>query len=101
MGSERFPAISEAVHYFKETEGGKVTVCKIVEDYAKEYAKEHAHEYAKDIVEEYAKEYAKDTVIQLISNYLSSGATEEDAIKNLKVSKEDVEKAKQLLTVAN
>ncbi len=31
----RFPALSKAVKYFKETEGGLGKMCKTVEDYAK------------------------------------------------------------------
>ena len=34
----KFPKLSEAVKYFKKTEGGRAEVCKIIEDYAKEYA---------------------------------------------------------------
>ena len=36
--SEKFPAISGAIGYFKGTEGGQAEVCKQVEDYAKKYA---------------------------------------------------------------
>ena len=43
----RFPELSEAVKYFKETEGGFGEMCKTVEDYAKNYAKNYAEDYAK------------------------------------------------------
>ena len=36
--------ISNAISYFKETEGGQSEMCKIVEDYAKEYAKNSIQE---------------------------------------------------------
>jgi glycerol-3-phosphate dehydrogenase len=35
-----YPALSEAIHHFKDTEEGRGTVCERVENYAKEYAKE-------------------------------------------------------------
>ena len=41
---EKFPALSKAVKYFKETKGGIGEMCKTVEEYAKEYAKEYAEE---------------------------------------------------------
>ena len=37
---EKFPELSKAVKYFKETEGGFGEMCKTVEDYAKDYAEE-------------------------------------------------------------
>lgn len=43
----RFPELSKAVKYFKETEGGFGEMCKTVEDYAKDYAKNYAEDYAK------------------------------------------------------
>lgn len=36
----KFPELSKAVKYFKETEGGFGEMCKTVEDYAKDYAEE-------------------------------------------------------------
>ena len=36
----KFPKLSKAVKYFKETEGGFGKMCKTVEDYAKNYAEE-------------------------------------------------------------
>ena len=42
--NEKFPRISEAINYFKGTEGGQSEMCKIVEDYAKEYAKDSIEE---------------------------------------------------------
>ena len=52
--NEKFPQISNAISYFKETEGGQSEMCKIVEDYAKEYAKSSIQEAieAKKLAEE-------------------------------------------------
>ncbi len=43
----KFPKLSKAVKYFKETEGGLEEMCKTVEDYAKNYAKDYAEEREK------------------------------------------------------
>lgn len=43
----RFPELSKAVKYSKETEGGFREMCKTVEDYAKDYEKNYAEDYAK------------------------------------------------------
>lgn len=43
----KFPELSKAVRYFKETEGGLGEMCKTVEDYARNYAKDYAEEREK------------------------------------------------------
>ncbi len=43
----KFPELSRAVKYFKETERGFGEMCKTVEDYAKNYAKDYAEEREK------------------------------------------------------
>lgn len=43
----KFPNLSKAVKYFKETEGGLVEMCKTVEDYARNYAEDYAREREK------------------------------------------------------
>ena len=43
----KFPELSKAVRYFKETEGGFGEMCKTVEDYARNYAKDYAEEREK------------------------------------------------------
>ena len=43
----RFPELSKAVKYSKETEGDFGEMCKTVEDYAKDYEKNYAEDYAK------------------------------------------------------
>ena len=59
--NEKFPLISNAISYFKETEGGQSEMCKIVEDYAKEYAKNSIQEAieAKKLADE-AKKLAEE-----------------------------------------
>ena len=59
--NEKFPQISNAINYFKGTEGGQSEMCKIVEDYAKEYAKSSIQEAieAKKLAEE-AKKVAEE-----------------------------------------
>ena len=39
-----FPKLSNKVRYFKNTEKGRVEMCQIVEEYAKEYAKDAIRE---------------------------------------------------------
>lgn len=43
----KFPELSKAVRYFKETEGGFGEMCKTVEDHARNYAKDYAEEREK------------------------------------------------------
>lgn len=43
----KFPELSKAVRYFKETEGGFGEMCKTVEEYARNYAKDYAKEREK------------------------------------------------------
>ena len=44
----KFPELSKAVKYFKETEGGRSIVCESVEKYAKSYAAESRAEGRKE-----------------------------------------------------
>ena len=43
-----YPSLSEAVNYFKQSEGGKCEMCKSIESYAREYAQEYAKEREKE-----------------------------------------------------
>ena len=52
--NDKFPQISNAISYFKETEGGQSEMCKIVEDYAKENDKESGR--SEDIPQERGSE---------------------------------------------
>lgn len=75
--NKKFPALSEAVKYFKETEGGRDIVCKSVEDYANLRADESR--------------------IKMIADYLSNGGTEEVVLTMMKASEEELRQAKELL----
>lgn len=44
----KYPELSKAMKYFKQTEGGRSEVCKTVEDYAKDYAKDYAAACARE-----------------------------------------------------
>lgn len=48
----RFPRLSDKIQYFKNTEKGRGEMCKLVEDYAKEYAKEESKKTAKIMLQE-------------------------------------------------
>ncbi len=45
-----YPSLSEAVNYFKQSEGGKCEMCKSIESYAREYAQEREKENTKGII---------------------------------------------------
>ncbi len=40
--NEKFPWFKKAVDYLKDTEGGRESMCKVMEEYAKEYSREEA-----------------------------------------------------------
>ena len=99
--NEKFPQISNAINYFKETEGGQSEMCKVVEDYAKEYAKSSIQEAieAKKLADE-AKKYADSTIERnnrLIVNILAGRSYEEAALM-LGISVEEVKQAEAALT---
>jgi hypothetical protein len=54
---ELYPNLSEAVNYFKQSEGGKCEMCKSIESYAQEYAREYAKEYAQEREKEIIKNH--------------------------------------------
>ena len=91
--NEKFPAISNAVKYFKDTEGGRGEVCKSVELYAKEYAREYAKEYA--------KEYARGERAEIIANMLHEGMQPEEIARICKIPLAEIEEVeKSLLATA-
>ena len=79
--NEKFPATSKAFKFFKETEGGQAIMYKTVEDYAEKRGMERFEEGR----------------IKTIAEFLSNGGSEADAVKLLKASDEDLNKAKELL----
>ena len=48
VSDTRFPQMSQRMSYLKQSEGGRKMACKIVEEYAKEYAEERLDEYSKE-----------------------------------------------------
>ena len=60
---QNFQKLCNRVKYFKETQKGVSNMCKLVEDYAKEYA------------EKYAKEYAEQQSIENAANLLKNGVS--------------------------
>lgn len=77
----KFPELSKAVKYFKETEGGRSEVCKTVENYAMDYALD------------YAKTYAKKERIDAIQNMLELGLSKEQILT--KYSEEEIKMAEK------
>lgn len=62
-----FPKLSKRMKHFKNPQGGFYEMCKIMEDYAKQYAEE----YAEDVKSEAILSVQKDTIKSLISNGLN------------------------------
>ncbi len=81
----RFPKLSKAVKYFKETEGGG-EMCKTVEDYAKNYA------------EDYAKEKLSEERMNTIRKMLQNGFSRE-RILSLDYSENELETVEKELPV--
>ena len=73
----KFPELSKAVKYFKETEGGLGKMCKTVEDYARNYAKDYAEERAKISREEGRSEGLAEGRLEAIRKMLGSGLSRE------------------------
>ena len=78
---DRYPELSKAMKYFKQTEGGRSEVCKTVEDYARDYAMQERSEERLDA----------------IRNMIELGLTKEQILK--KYSEKEYEKAEQELLV--
>ena len=45
-----YPNLSEAVNYYKQSEGGKCEMCKSIESYAQEYARDYIEKEKKEII---------------------------------------------------
>lgn len=73
----KFPELSKAVKYFKETEGGFGEMCKTVEDYAKNYAKDYAEEREKIGRSEGLAEGRSEERMNAIRKMLQSGISRE------------------------
>ena len=84
----KFPELSNAVRYFKQTEGGLGEMCKTVEDYAKNYAKDYA--------EEREKLGRKEERLNAICKMLQSGLSR-DLILSMDYSETELEAAEKEL----
>ena len=80
----KFPEISKAVKYFKETEGGRSEVCKTVENYARSYA------------EEAVAEGRAEERLEAIKNMLKQSYTKE-AILNLNYTEKEIQMAENAM----
>ena len=83
---ERYPELSKAIKYFKQTEGGRSEVCKTVEDYARNYAKD------------YAMQERSEERLDAICRMIKKNYSKED-ILDLGYSEKEYEKAEQGLLV--
>lgn len=74
------PVLRERVRYLKETKGGNVEMCELVEEYAEKRAKRYAEEREMQVKLELAKNLIENTVLSL-----------EDIAKNVKLPLATVE----------
>lgn len=73
-GDVFYPVLAKQIHYYKETEGGRVTMCKAV----------------KELAEKWAEESRLDTIVNNVRSIMESmQLTTEQAMDALKISEED------------
>lgn len=94
----KFPQLSKAVKYFKETEGGLGEMCKTVENYAKNYAEDYAKEREKIGREEGRKEARSEERLDTIRKMIQKGFTHE-MILSFDYSEAELEAAEKSLLV--
>lgn len=92
----KFPELSRAVKYFKETEGGFGEMCKTVEDYAKNYAKDYAEEREKIGLEKGLERGRSEERMNAIRKMLQNGFNRE-MILSLDYSETELEAAEKEL----
>ena len=92
----KFPELSRAVKYFKETEGGFGEMCKTVEDYAKNYAKVYAEEREKIRLEKGLERGRSEERMNAIRKMLQNGFNRE-MILSLDYSETELEAAEKEL----
>lgn len=92
----KFPELSRAVKYFKETEGGFGEMCKTVEDYAKNYAKDYAEEREKIGLEKGLERGCSEERMNAIRKMLQNGFNRE-MILSLDYSETELEAAEKEL----
>ena len=83
---DRYPELSKAIQYFKQTEGGRSEMCKTVEDYARSYA------------EDYAMQERSEERLDAIQRMIRKSYSKEE-ILDLGYSEEEYKKAEQGLLV--
>ena len=86
---ERFPAVSNAVKYYKESKGGQEEMCEAIEKLA--------NSRAEKVRIETRIETRNETRIEMIRDFLDSGASAEDAVQIFNASSEELDKAKALM----
>ena len=67
----KFPELSKAVRYFKQTEGGLGEMCKTVEDYAKDYAEEREKIGREEGLAEGLAEARRDAIRKMLQSGIS------------------------------
>lgn len=95
----KFPELSNAVRYFKETEGGRSEVCKTVENFARSYAED----YAKDMKEEGRQEGLQEgrqeglqqERLESIQRMIKYGVSEEKMLEDY--TKEEIQMAENAM----
>ena len=92
----KFPELSRAVKYFKETEGGFGEMCKTVEDYAKNYAKDYAEDREKIGLEKGLERGRSEERMNAIRKMLQNGFNRE-MILSLDYSETELEAAEKEL----
>ena len=92
----KFPDLSRAVKYFKETEGGFGEMCKTVEDYAKNYVKDYAEEREKIGLEKGLERGRSEERMNAIRKMLQNGFNRE-MILSLDYSETELEAAEKEL----
>ena len=94
----KFPELSKAVKYFKETEGGLGKMCKTVEDYAEERAKISREEGRSEGLAEGRSEGLAEGRLEAIRKMLGSGVSR-DMILSMDYSEAELQAVeKELLT---
>ena len=81
--NKKFPHLSGAVKYYKDSKEGVNDMCRIVEDYAERYAQKKADEKAIEMTVEIAKKMlANNEPVEKIVDYTSLTIEEVEALRN-------------------
>ena len=92
VDNEKFPAFSEAIKFYKDTEKGCEVMCRIVEEYAEEYAEKCVTAY---------KVESAQSLFTSVNNFMRKcNDTLETACESSGATVEEYYKAKELLEKA-